>query len=131
MLQDTRDPSFVFDLSSSVLAKLPLPVDILRVYALEFEIKVERALMDLMECLREAIKDKDCYWELAETLMEDIEEMSSAHKSEFATHRAELDRRGLALLGMEAEYVQLRSLIVGLENELADLTQRFATLDHT
>ena len=49
---DTGDPSFVFDLSSLVSAKLPLSIDVLRDYTLEFEIRVERALMDLRECLR-------------------------------------------------------------------------------
>ena len=44
----------MFDLSSPVLAKFPLPADILRDYTLEFEIRVERVLMDLRECLREA-----------------------------------------------------------------------------
>jgi len=44
----------VFDLSSPVLAKLPLSANVLRDYTLEFEIRVERALMDLRECLREA-----------------------------------------------------------------------------
>ena len=34
----------MFDLSSPVLAKLPLPADVLRDYTLEFEIRVERAL---------------------------------------------------------------------------------------
>ena len=40
MWRDTRDPSFVFDLSSPVSVELPLSVDILRYYTLEFEIKV-------------------------------------------------------------------------------------------
>ena len=56
---------------------MPLPADILRDYTLEFKIRVERALTDLKECLREAIRDKDCCREIADTLMEDIEEMSS------------------------------------------------------
>ena len=109
MWQDTRDPSFLFDLSSPVLAELPLSTDILRDYTLEFEIWVERALMDLRECLREAVSDRDCYRELADTFVEDIEEMNGAHESELATLRAELDRRGLAPLGTKAECVQLRS----------------------
>ena len=41
--------------------------------------------------------------------MEDNEEMSNAHEGELTTLRAELDRRGLAPLGTEAECVQLRS----------------------
>ena len=111
MWRDTSNPSFVFDLSSLVLAELPLPADVLRDYTLEFEIRVEKALMDL----REAIRDRDCYWEMANTLMEDIEEMSSAHEGELATLRAKLDRRGLALLGIEAECVQLRSRVAGFK----------------
>ena len=63
--------------------------------------------------------------------MEDIEEMSSAHESELATLRAKLDRRGPAPPSTEAEFVQLRSQITGLEDELANLTQRFNALDHT
>ena len=77
----------MFDLSSPISAELPLPVDVLRGYTLEFEIKVKKALMDL----REAIKDRNCYRGLADTLMEDIEEMSGVHESELATLRAELD----------------------------------------
>ena len=104
-----RDPCFMFDLSSLVSTELPLPADILRDYTLESKIKVERALMDLRECLREAVRDRDCCRELVNTLMEDTEEMSSVHESEFATLRAKLDWRGPALLGTEAECVQLRS----------------------
>ena len=77
----------MFDLSSPVSIKLPLLADVLRDYNLEFEIRVERALMDL----REAVRDRDYYRELANTLMEDIEELSSIHESELATLRAELD----------------------------------------
>ena len=77
----------MFDLSSPVSIKLPLLADVLRDYNLEFEIRVERALMDL----REAVRDRDYYRELANTLMEDIEELSSVHESELATLKAELD----------------------------------------
>ena len=77
----------MFDLSSPVSIKLPLLADVLRDYNLEFEIRVERALMDL----REVVRDRDYYRELANTLMEDIEELSSVHESELATLRAELD----------------------------------------
>jgi len=121
----------VFDLSSPVLVELPLSADVLGDYTLEFEIRVKRALMDLRECLREAVRDSDYCRELVDTLMEDIKEMSSAHESELATLRVELDQKGLALLGTEAECVQLRSRVVGLEDELTDLTQRFTTLNHT
>ena len=53
----------------------------MRDYTLEFEIRVERALIDLNECLREAVMDRECCRELVDTLMEDSEEMSNAHKS--------------------------------------------------
>ena len=121
----------MFDLSSPVSVELPLSVDILRYYTLEFEIKVKRAFMDLRECLREAVRDRDCCRELTDTLMEDNQEMSSAHESELGTLKAELNRKGPALLSTEAECVRLRSRVVGLEDELADLTRRFAALDHT
>ena len=120
----------MFDLSSPISIKLPLLADLLRDYPLEFEIRVERALMDLKECQREVIRDRDCYRELANTLMEDIEEMSSAHESELATLRIELDQRRPTLLGTEAKFVQLRSRVAGLEDELVDFTHRFAILDH-
>ena len=87
--------------------------------------------MDLKECLREVVRENDCYREFIDTHMEDIEEMSSAHESELATLRAELNWRRPACLGIEAECVLLRSWVVGLKDELADLIQRFATLDHT
>ena len=63
--------------------------------------------------------------------MEDIEEMNSVQESELATLRAELDRRGLAPPVIEVEYVQLRSQVAGLKDELTALTRRFAILDHT
>ena len=47
----------MFNLSSLVSVELPFPADVLRDYTLEFEIKVERALMDLRECMREAVRD--------------------------------------------------------------------------
>lgn len=60
MWRDTRDPSFVFDLSLPGWAELPLPAGVLRDYTLEFEIRVEWALVDLRECRREVVKDRDC-----------------------------------------------------------------------
>ena len=120
--RDTRDPSFVFDLSSPILVELSLPADVLRDYTLEYEIRLKRALIDLRECLKEAVKDRDCYKELANTFIEDIEETSNAHDSELATVRAELDRRGLAPLGTEAKCIQLRFRVVDLEDKLVDLT---------
>ena len=94
MWRDTKNPNFLFDLSLPVSAELPLPTDVLRDYTLEFEIRVERALIDLRECLKEAIRDRDCGIELANNLMEDIEEMSSAHQSELATIRQSLIGEG-------------------------------------
>ena len=120
--RDTRDPSFVFDLSSPILVELPFPADVLRDYTLEYEIRLKRALIDLRECLKEAVKDRDCYNELANTFIEDIEETSNAHDSELATVRAELDRRGLAPLGTEAKCIQLRFRVVDFEDELVDHT---------
>ena len=45
----------------------------MRDYTLEFEIRVERALIDIRECSREAVKYRDCCSELANTLLEDID----------------------------------------------------------
>ena len=73
------------------LTDMPLPTDVLRDYTLEFEIRVERALADLRECLREAIRDRDCSRELVNTLMEDIEEMSSVQERELVALRLELN----------------------------------------
>ena len=108
----------MLDLSLPVSANLPLPANVLRDYTLKFEIRVKRALIDLRECLR----DRDYCRELVDTLTEDIEEMSSAHESELTILRVELDWRVLAPLSTEAECVQLRSWVVGLEDELTDLT---------
>ena len=47
MWWDTRDPSFVFNLSLPILTELQFLADILRDYTLEFEIRVEKVLMDL------------------------------------------------------------------------------------
>ena len=94
----------MFDLSSSVSTNMPLLVDILRDYTLEFEIKVEMALVDLREYLREVVRDKDCCRELANTLMEDIEEMSSVQKRELVTFRSKLDRRGPDPPGTKVKY---------------------------
>ena len=76
--RDTKDPNFVFDLSSPISAKLPLSADVLRNYTLEFKIRVERAFIYLRECLNEAVKDRDCCKELVDTFMEDIKEISGA-----------------------------------------------------
>ena len=57
--RDTRDPSFLFNLSSPVSAELPLLANVLRDCTLKFEIRVEKALIDIRECSREAVKDRD------------------------------------------------------------------------
>ena len=110
---------------------MPLLANILKAYTLEFEIRVKRALTDLRECLREAIRNRDCSRELVDMLMEDIKEMSIVQERELAALREELDRKVLSPLGIEAECAQLRSQVTGLEDELTTLTQRFAILDHT
>lgn len=66
----------MFDLSLPVSTDMPLLANILKAYTLEFEIRVKRALTDLRECLREAIRNRDCSRELVDMLMEDIKEMS-------------------------------------------------------
>lgn len=129
--RDTRDPNFVFDLSLPTSVELLLLADVLRDYALKFKIKDERALMDLREYLKEAISDRDCYRELANTLIKDIEEMCSAHESKLTTFRAELDQRGLAPPSIEVECIQLRSQVTSLEDVLVDLSQRSAALNHS
>lgn len=84
---------------------MSLPIDILRDYTLEFEIRVERALVDLRECLKEAIRDRDYCREIADTIMEDSEEISSMQESELAALRAELDQRGPTSTSIEVECV--------------------------
>lgn len=121
----------MFDLSLLVSAELPFPADILRDYALEFEIRVEKAPVDLRECLRKAFREKYCCREMTDTLMQDIEEMSNVHKGELATLRAELDRREPVPPSTKVECIQLRSCVASLEDKLVDLTQRFADLDHS
>ena len=95
----------MLDLPSPVSIDMPLPTDIMRDYTLEFEIRGEKALVDLRKCLREVVKDRDCYRELADTLIEDIEEMSNVQESKLVTLRAKLDRRDPAPLSTEAECV--------------------------
>ena len=74
--RDMRDPVFVFDLLSLVSTDMALLAAILRDYTLKFKIRVQRAFVDLREFLREAIRDRDCSREIADTFMEDIKEMS-------------------------------------------------------
>ena len=83
---------------------MPLLVDILRDFTLEFAIKVEKALADLRECLREVVKDRDCCRELANTLMEDIEEINNVQERELNTLRSELGQMGPAPPGTDVKY---------------------------
>lgn len=69
----------------------------------------ERDLMDLRECLSEAVKNRDCCKDLADILVDDFEEISGAHESKLVTLRTKLDQRGPASLGMKAKCVWLRS----------------------
>ena len=52
----TRDPCFIIDLSLSDSLDPRLPANIRRDYTLEFEVRVERTLRDLRECLEKAIR---------------------------------------------------------------------------
>lgn len=52
-----RDLCFIVDLLIPDLFDPYLPTDILRDYALEFEVRVESTLRDLRKCLIEAIRD--------------------------------------------------------------------------
>ena len=64
---------------------LHLPVDILRDYALKFEVKVESTLRDLRECLVKAIRDRDYCKEILDAIMEDFDEMGRTYMVEL-TH---------------------------------------------
>lgn len=70
----------MFNLSLSISINMPLPTNILKDYTL-----------NLRECLREAVMDRDFYKEITDTLMEDIKERSNVHESELAAFRAVLD----------------------------------------
>ena len=123
-----RDLCFLVDLL--VLEPLDhcLLADILRGYALEFEVRVESILKDLKKYLIEAIKDRDCYKELLYATVEDHNEMGRAYKVKLATLKAKLEQRSSAPLATEVECIQLRSRVISLESELANLTQRFTVL---
>lgn len=77
------------------------------------------------------LRIRDYCKKLVDTLMEDIEKMSSVQVIELTILRAKLNQRAPAPPSTEAEYVRLRSWVVGLKDELIALTWRFATLDHT
>ena len=57
--------------------------------------------------------------------------MSRTYEGKLATLRIEFEQRSLTLSATEAECVQLRSQVASLENELADLSQRFTVLGQT
>ena len=80
----------------------------MRDYTLEFEVRVESTLRDLRECLTEAIRDRDCYREFLDAMVEDYDEMGRVYEAELATHRAELKHRSPAPLIIDAECIQLR-----------------------
>ena len=73
-----------------------LPIDILRDYTLELEIRVEGTLKDLREWLTKAIKDRDCCKEIANSLLEDLDKLSRTYEGELATIREELEQRSPA-----------------------------------
>ena len=81
----TRDPCFIIDLLVLDPLNLHLPVDILRDYALKFEVKVESTLRDLRECLVKAIRDRDYCKEILDAIMEDFDEMGRTYMVEL-TH---------------------------------------------
>ena len=58
-----------------------LLANILRDYTLEFEVRVKSTLKDLRECLAEAIRDRDCYKEAFNAIMEDFDEMGRINKA--------------------------------------------------
>ena len=54
------------------------------------------------------IRGRDCYKEITNSLMEDLNEMSRTYEGELATLKAELEQRSSTPSNMEAECVQLR-----------------------
>jgi len=124
-----RDPCFVVDLSVPNPLDPRLPVDILSDCALEFRVRVKSTLRDLRECPKNSIRDRDCYRELLDATMEDYDEMGRTYEAELANLRAKLEQRSLVPSATEVECIQLRSRVTSLENELANLTQRFTILD--
>lgn len=96
-----KDLCFNVDLLIQDLFNPYLPADILRDYALEFEVKVESTLRDLRKRLIEAIRDWDCCRELLDAIVKDYDEIGRAYKAELATLREELEQRSLAPSAME------------------------------
>ena len=65
--------------------------------------KLRVLFRDLRECLKKAIRDRDCHRELLDAIVEDYDEMGRAYKAELTTLRVELKKRSLAPSSMEAE----------------------------
>ena len=104
-MEASRDPCFIADLSVLDPFDPRLPTDILRDYALKFEVRVESTLRDLKECLTEAIKDRNCCKELLDATMEDYDEIRKAYEDELAIFRAELKQRSSGPLAKEVECI--------------------------
>jgi len=86
-----------------------LPVDILRYYTLEFEVKVESTLRSLKKCLAEAIRDKDCWKEAFDVVIKDFDEMGATYESDLVALQIELLQRGQVLSATYIECTQQRS----------------------
>ena len=118
----SRDPCFIVDLSVPDPLDPCLSIDILRDYTLEFKVKVKSTLRDLRDCLTKAIRDKDCCKEILDFTIEDFDEMGRTYEVKLSTLRVELKQRSLVPSATEAECTRLRSQVVSLECELANLT---------
>ena len=105
----SRDPCFIIDLSVPDPLDPRLSANILRDYALEFDVKVESTLRDLKECLTEAIRDMDRYRELLDANMEYYGEIGRTYEVELATLRVELEQRSWVPSATKVECIQLRS----------------------
>ena len=89
--RSSKDPYFIVDLSIPNPLNPYLSADILKDYALKFEVRVKSTIRDLRECLTEAIRDWDCYKELLDAIVKDHDEMGRAYEAELATFRVELE----------------------------------------
>lgn len=125
------DPCFIIDLSVLDPLDPHLPVDILKDYTLEFEVRGKGTLTDLRECLTEAIQDRDCYKKAFDAIVEDFDEMGRTNEAKLTILHVELAQRGQTLLVTEVECTQLGSRVTSLESELSDLTQSFTILGQT
>ena len=89
-MEASRDPCFIADLSVLDPFDPRLPTDILRDYALKFEVRVESTLRSLRECLVEDIKDRDSCKEAFNIVIEDFDEMGATYETEIVALRVEL-----------------------------------------